>query len=76
MWPNPQFPTYLVTYTEEIFNEKLHFSCSERHKDNIYGHCSVIFIVDFAQVFAHCGNTKIKCSRMFKPKNVQEKCRA
>ena len=28
MWPNPQFPADLVTYTEEIHNGKLHFSCS------------------------------------------------
>ena len=25
MWPNPQFPSDLVTFTEEIPNEKLHF---------------------------------------------------
>ena len=25
MWTNPQFPADLVTFTEEIFNEKLHF---------------------------------------------------
>ena len=25
MWPNPQFPAGWVTFTEEIFNEKLHF---------------------------------------------------
>ena len=29
MWPNPQFPANLVTFTEEIFNEKLYFLCSE-----------------------------------------------
>ena len=28
MWPNPQFPTDLVTFTEEIVNGKLHFLCS------------------------------------------------
>ena len=28
MWPNPQFPTDLVTFTEEILNGKLHFLCS------------------------------------------------
>ena len=26
MWPNPQFPADLVTFTEEIFNVKLHFT--------------------------------------------------
>ena len=25
MWPNPQFPVDLVTFTEEIFNGKIHF---------------------------------------------------
>ena len=28
MWPNPQFPADLVTFTEEILNRKLHFLCS------------------------------------------------
>ena len=26
MWPNPQFPADLVTFTEDILNGKLHFS--------------------------------------------------
>ena len=25
MWPNPQFPADLITFTEEIFDGKLHF---------------------------------------------------
>ena len=29
MWPNPQFPTDLVTSTKQILNGKLHFLCSE-----------------------------------------------
>ena len=29
MWPNPQFPTDLVTFTEEILNGKLHFLRSD-----------------------------------------------
>ena len=29
MWPNPQETAHLVTFTEEILNEKLHFFCSE-----------------------------------------------
>ena len=28
MWPNPQFPADLVTFTEGILNGKLHFLCS------------------------------------------------
>ena len=28
MWPNPQFPVDLVTFTEEILNGKLYFVCS------------------------------------------------
>ena len=30
MWPNPQFPADLVTFTEEILNGKLHFLLSGR----------------------------------------------
>ena len=30
MWPNPHETVDLVTFTEEIFNEKLHFLCSVR----------------------------------------------
>ena len=30
MWPNPQFPSDLVTFAEETLNGKLHFLCSER----------------------------------------------
>ena len=29
MSPNPRFPADLVTFTEEILKEKLHFLCSE-----------------------------------------------
>ena len=28
MWPNPQEAVDFVTFTEEILNGKLHFSCS------------------------------------------------
>ena len=28
MWPNPQSPADLVTFTEEILKGKLHFLCS------------------------------------------------
>ena len=30
MWPNPQVPAALVTFTEEILNGKLHFLFSEK----------------------------------------------
>ena len=29
MWPNPQFPADLVTFTEEILNRKFQFLCSD-----------------------------------------------
>ena len=29
MWPNPQSPADLVTFTEEILNGKLQFLCSD-----------------------------------------------
>ena len=35
MWPNPQKSEDLVTFTEEIFNGKLHFLRSERKTLNI-----------------------------------------
>ena len=28
MWPNPQFPADLATFTEEILSGKLQFLCS------------------------------------------------
>ena len=34
MWPNPQFPTDLVTFTEEILHEKLHFMHSKKKASN------------------------------------------
>ena len=36
MWPNPQFPANLVTFTEEILNGKLQFLCSEPDKEGSY----------------------------------------
>ena len=33
MWPNPQFPTDFVTFTEEILNETLYFLCSTKFTD-------------------------------------------
>ena len=28
MWPKPQFPSDLITFTEEILNEQLHVFCN------------------------------------------------
>ena len=28
MWPDPQFPVEMITFTEEILNRNLHFLCS------------------------------------------------
>ena len=33
MWPNPQFPADMVTFTEEILDGKLHFLCYETKKN-------------------------------------------
>ena len=33
MWSNPQETADLVTFTEEIFNRKLHFLCSDYQKE-------------------------------------------
>ena len=32
MWPNPQFPVDLVTFTEETLYGKLHFLCNENYR--------------------------------------------
>ena len=32
MWPNPQFPADLVTFTEDTLHGKLHFLCSVKAK--------------------------------------------
>ena len=29
MWPNPQFPVDLVTFTDKILNDKVHLLCSD-----------------------------------------------
>ena len=34
MWPSPQETVNLVTFTEEILNEKLHFLCSNTKAKN------------------------------------------
>ena len=39
MWPNPQFPPDLVTFTEEILNGKLHFLCSDASEINEIHFC-------------------------------------
>ena len=36
MWPNPQFPEDLVTFTEEILNDKLYFLCNVYQKQHIH----------------------------------------
>ena len=35
MSPNPQEAADLVTFTEEIFNGRLHFLCSTGHRLNV-----------------------------------------
>ena len=36
MYPNLQFSTNLVTFTEEIINKKLHFLCSVNLSKQFY----------------------------------------
>ena len=36
MWPNPQFPADLVTFTEEIPNGKFYFLCSDIYDVALY----------------------------------------
>ena len=33
MWPNPQFPVDLITFTKEILNGKHNYSCSGSNKN-------------------------------------------
>ena len=40
MWPNPLFPADLVTFTEEILNEKLHLLKKSLMENFIF--CAVI----------------------------------
>ena len=35
MWPNPQFPPDLATFTEEIVNRKLHLCAVHDKKINL-----------------------------------------
>ena len=49
MWPNPQFPADLVTLTEEIRNEKLHFLCSA--KSVIFYESQLNILADFFTIF-------------------------
>ena len=35
MWPNQQETAYLVTFTEEILNGKLHFLCSDSYSGSL-----------------------------------------
>ena len=43
MWPNSQFPSDLVTFTEELFNGKLHFLYSEAKKFINFGYVMNVF---------------------------------
>ena len=53
MWPNPQETADLVTFTEEILNEKLRFLCSvSRLKENRFLHD----IKDCAERIQNSGN--------------------
>ena len=49
MWPTPQFPADLVTITEEILNEKLHFLCSVIVTSHI--NLSALIIVNDAEKY-------------------------
>ena len=43
MWPNPQETADLVTFTEEILNEKLHFLCSVLQEEKLQNFQGVKF---------------------------------
>ena len=50
MWPNPYFPTDLVTFTGEVLSEKLHFLCSGnscRGKHMELYHFNIFTLINF-----------------------------
>ena len=55
MWPNPQFPGDLVTFTEEILNGKLHFLCREIR----FGICTILFGPHFTVSELNCEIYKV-----------------
>ena len=59
MWPNPQFPADLVTFTEEIFNGKLHFLYSgwfNNHMTPTYSWCVMVSNSNFATLSLSLGH--------------------
>ena len=63
MWPNPQFPVDLVTFTEYILNGKLHLFCSE----NFYKHLFYRTLPDDyqKQPFVDVLQTRCSCPEVF-----------
>ena len=58
MWPNPQFPVDLVTFTEEILNGKLHSLCNVmRRREEAWFNNHLLNRFDFAV----CWNCLFKC---------------
>ena len=55
MWPSPQFPTDLVTFTEETLNRKLHFLAQWFLW--IWCFVFVCFIIYFNQILWWCSNS-------------------
>ena len=55
MWPNPQFSVDLVTFTEEILNEKLHFLCSGHVLHYQVSDCHSLYLRNNITMFVHSG---------------------
>ena len=60
MWPNPQFPPDLITFTEQIFNAKLHFLCSQLNFDHVYG-----ILLIYLDILIYLTMLKSKIKRFF-----------
>ena len=60
MWPNPQFPPDLITFTEQIFNPKLHFLCSQLNFDQVYG-----ILLIYLDILIYLTMLKSKIKRSF-----------
>ena len=86
MWPNPQFPVDLVTFTEEILHGKLHSLCSDT---NANANTMIIFIIKDTKLHVpvvtlkHNKNNLKKCEKVlakelkgqFTSMNIKQKVR-
>ena len=54
MWPNPQFSADLVTFTEEILNENVHFLWSDYDHDCSLDFSKSITLLELSEKTKNC----------------------